>query len=519
MDPLAMSTSSLAPVDAAASPLTIGVQLLYSLSRTSDEQVLWMLNELTDVRAVLHVLSEHVSSATEPLQNDKLASLEELASRASQTINELQHFIDNNFLVKIGLDKKEKPEQFFSQRAWIRLADEIRRLKKRSRDCRLVISQELSAMSPQRVPAVQYDIEGLCATYPQILRALRQPQDSPVVFVINATVPPQRCGPDCICICHTQSPAQSPAWPRRLVGYLFIGYSGVPYTKGRECSLESCCRASPSSLPVSYRFPSHLLSKMLSCTVAWNDLMGIQKTIRFPSFIKHNSTTWTRVRLDKTRPLRMTFDRGLAFPADMSQDGTTLLHFAMECQAYNTAAMLLEYGADPHATDDNTSSPCHMAWVQLPAMNQVERNTLIPLLEKIREEETIDTLGLSTLHQSILGIKPRALLYNRDITGRMLESGDIMGWTPLHWAVNYADTEAIAHLLELGCDVNTPNNLGETPLHIACEHGTLECVKMLLAAGASVIAETSDESVPLHYAVKRRDICVPIITLLTHHEE
>jgi ankyrin repeat protein len=72
------------------------------------------------------------------------------------------------------------------------------------------------------------------------------------------------------------------------------------------------------------------------------------------------------------------------------------------------------------------------------------------------------------------------------LAAQMLERGvsvkerDLMGNTPLHWAVKYPDM--LKFLVEHGADVNARNLLGETPLHLAVKYKA--AVEILLAHGA-----------------------------------
>lgn len=66
-------------------------------------------------------------------------------------------------------------------------------------------------------------------------------------------------------------------------------------------------------------------------------------------------------------------------------------------------------------------------------------------------------------------------LFGRDEAGRSL----------LHIAVAVGNQEALAVLLDRGCDVNAQDGLGQTPLHYCAEYGNIEGAKRLLEAGAN----------------------------------
>ena len=64
--------------------------------------------------------------------------------------------------------------------------------------------------------------------------------------------------------------------------------------------------------------------------------------------------------------------------------------------------------------------------------------------------------------------------------GVLVGERDLMGNTPLHWAVRYPSM--VKFLVENGADVNARNFLGETALHLAVRWKA--SVEILLAGGA-----------------------------------
>ncbi len=149
--------------------------------------------------------------------------------------------------------------------------------------------------------------------------------NTPQAFSIDALVSPRRCGSTCNCQCHVRSHIRSPTWLRRIVGCLFVSYSGIPYLPGQACNLRACNRGK-LALRVSYMFPTALISKIFSITTAWTDLLGIQMTLRAPTVINTSSGIWNIVEMDKPLNLRMAFDGGYAYPTDVDVTGETLLH-------------------------------------------------------------------------------------------------------------------------------------------------------------------------------------------------
>ncbi len=104
---------------------------------------------------------------------------------------------------------------------------------------------------------------------------------------------------------------------------------------------------------------------------------------------------------------------------------------------------------------------------------------------------TTSALGCSTaladetLSQAIKSGKieeTRALLQSHEVDVLAAEPD---GSTPLHWAANRNDAEAVAALINKGADVNANNRYGVTPLIAACMgSGEVAVIKLLIKAGA-----------------------------------
>jgi ankyrin repeat protein len=58
------------------------------------------------------------------------------------------------------------------------------------------------------------------------------------------------------------------------------------------------------------------------------------------------------------------------------------------------------------------------------------------------------------------------------------------GFTPLHWAVQWDETEMAGLLIRAGGKVSAADNYGVTPLLLACTNGSVPMVDLLLEAGA-----------------------------------
>jgi ankyrin repeat protein len=58
----------------------------------------------------------------------------------------------------------------------------------------------------------------------------------------------------------------------------------------------------------------------------------------------------------------------------------------------------------------------------------------------------------------------------------------------------------IKSFVEVGADINTPNNKGETPVFVAAEDKRIDMVRLLVKLGADINIADNDNFTPVHIA-------------------
>ena len=161
-----------------------------------------------------------------------------------------------------------------------------------------------------------------------------------------------------------------------------------------------------------------------------------------------------------------------ADPDATATGNLTPLHVALQSGQYDSAAILLKYGADPVAVTDSGALPLHLLYV-------AECGSC--------EEDTSPAPTSATNRQEIA----RLLLSE----GAQINGIDSTGATPLHYAVMdpAAALEKVDELRELGADVGIRDNNG-TPLsfYAALAGNTAAAERVRLLAGHSVDEVDSD---------------------------
>ena len=80
------------------------------------------------------------------------------------------------------------------------------------------------------------------------------------------------------------------------------------------------------------------------------------------------------------------------------------------------------------------------------------------------------------------------------------------GYTALHYAAMFDNTEMIAALVKAGARVDAHDRLGNTPLLLAAVHRRNAAARRLIAAGADVNAQNHDGMTPLMVAAEHGDL-------------
>ncbi len=196
-------------------------------------------------------------------------------------------------------------------------------------------------------------------------------------------------------------------------------------------------------------------------------------------------------------------------------DGTTALTFAIINAHYDTAALLLEDGADPNLADARGMTPLYAA---------VDMHTLdeTPGRPAPKQGDAIDSLGIIE-HLLEKGANPNAAL-TATILERVHNNGDPVlgeGATPLMRAARKADVAASRLLLDHGANASAVMKGGVTAVMIASgfggqvrfaeynphsgtERDAAECVRLALAHGADMNAANGAGQTALHIAAAQR---------------
>ncbi len=144
-----------------------------------------------------------------------------------------------------------------------------------------------------------------------------------------------------------------------------------------------------------------------------------------------------------------------ANPNYIQSDGYTLLHWAAQEGFVKVAKLLVQYGADVNASDDNQMTPLY---------NSAGRD--------FKMVKTLIELGADVNKHQPNGVA-------------------------LHNAVSWESTEIVEFLLAHGAKPNIADDEGQTPLFFAASAENLEIAKLLIAHGANKTVKDNNGKTPL----------------------
>lgn len=168
----------------------------------------------------------------------------------------------------------------------------------------------------------------------------------------------------------------------------------------------------------------------------------------------------------------------------------TPLHMASSPQS---AAVLLDHGADIAATDRTGKSALHLA------ASRGDTATMTLLLSRGAAKEAVSRIGETPLHLAASAghcATVQTLLDN----GANIEALNNDIETPLHLAALQGHTNVIRLLLDRGAALHAISHPRKTALHMAARSGHTECVQALLDRGSMLHAVDNTEQTALHMA-------------------
>jgi hypothetical protein len=146
------------------------------------------------------------------------------------------------------------------------------------------------------------------------------------------------CTPWCSCICHKKTTLKTPSFMERLLGSLFIGYSGIPRLRPK-CNEHSCHLESQPLLYITYFFPAWFLARTMSLMISTIPLAGPLVSLKMQRAVPGDAEIFVCAKTGNIDKMKSLFRQGLASPNDVAlSSGITALHVSSESIQYTANA-------------------------------------------------------------------------------------------------------------------------------------------------------------------------------------
>ncbi len=175
-----------------------------------------------------------------------------------------------------------------------------------------------------------------------------------------------------------------------------------------------------------------------------------------------------------------------------NEDGLTPLHAAVSCDEIEIIETLLKAGANVAAADDTGRTPLHVAVREF-----MNKKALRLLVENGADVNATDREGKTPLDVAMEHdcLEAVAVLRKHGAQNKGLSINIFI-------AARYFGLDKVKEVLESGADVNCESGDGYTALHLAVSRGNKELTDLLLARGAEIeVYESHNLMTPFYCAV------------------
>lgn len=302
-----------------------------------------------------------------------------------------------------------------------------------------------------------------------------------------------RCSNSCHCTCHKRrrlaTPFSAPDW----IGGLSIVFSGIgPLSSA--CTVASCARKLTPSASVDFRLPNWLASTMISLWLKAAPIQGPELLLRSRRVIE--TEAYYTAEQGNIASLRRLYTEGRAGIHDVNPlSGRNTLFDGIFRGHLHIVRFLLENGADMEAADFCGFSPRDLAFQRVNTTCPSDLAQELHLLFKL--DDVPDDLEFAATHRIVLGMSKLDLQSYLAEHPQEVNHPDLLGRTPLWWAVRRDDICNSLTLLAQGADPSIANTAGRSPLHNTAAQGNLTLVDALLAHGADVHQKSFEGKTPL----------------------
>ncbi|KAI4267479.1 MAG: hypothetical protein LQ337_008331, partial [Flavoplaca oasis] len=524
MDPISVAASVLTVLGAAA---TAGRALdRLQSSRQAPEHLVALVNEVSDLRVVLHNVRDAVQERAKTSQ--ECGNLGFVVQRATLKLSELNRLIYGNLLkTNNGCDALDDDDLIkASRRAFLRYSGKIKSLQAEIRDIKMSLMIAMGAMTFSDVSRLKLDVcdVSLVASQQHASQstrdrtALARSTDPQSLSTVSRTAFPSLPDGQPITVStpkgpHVSSNRHTKQLKRTSFDNEALQQISMPFSNQVAQPLNTEQKYSHIRVEASVSSVSYQRDRLCLCqchhvtTMAtpgdWSGLLGrlfvgytglplpskkcdrkscqhgqVQTRIR----IAYLFPFWFALRLFALTITRAStsFMWKLDFPAVTSGSSDLFVHASLGNIDKIQGMLSTDAGAFNVIDSVANKSPLHNYFI---TTGEKRMEALLPLFEKY---DVFDHWNLKQIHLIILGWSSVNLATYLSISIDEVDVFDSWGRTPLMWAAWRGDSESVAILLNYGADPQATSFDGNSVLIYATYGGSLDCMSLILGTGADI---------------------------------
>ncbi|KAI0455479.1 ankyrin repeat-containing domain protein [Xylaria acuta] len=319
------------------------------------------------------------------------------------------------------------------------------------------------------------------------------------VAVQVTTKTPYCSGGRCRCACHSTGRVSMPGGLlNRVVGQLFLGYSGLP-PLSPSCNIPSCEAAQKPEVTAEYWFPMGLFwSMIVQFNLSYQMNVGPQFEIKTLRRVPDSATCVNYAVRGNIEGLKGLFKRGVASPRDVSDTrGYSLLRWALYANQFETVRFLALQGADP----------------------DYRPQAITDLSPRTKANDLMLQGEFTTLHRIVTGLSSKDLETALQEHPEDIDKLDGLGRSPISWAAARGNEEHVTLLLSYGANTNILDVQLSGPVTYSADRSHAVCTHLLLDAHARtdpVLPPGVKIGTPLNCAARNADDPAVIELLLQY---
>lgn len=148
-----------------------------------------------------------------------------------------------------------------------------------------------------------------------------EPSSTAHLAVIGVTYQEDACSRRlCSCSCHSSGQLRSPPILQRVLGSLFVGYTGMPFSSV-FCTEAACNGTVQRRLNISYYFPKWFLMRALSFVFDTNPVLRPDFNLRTVRLVDRSADVFHYALYGNIEGLKYLFNKKLASPHDVVLNG------------------------------------------------------------------------------------------------------------------------------------------------------------------------------------------------------